>query len=112
MKLLRATLPAELAIRAHSAPGLPAVLADSNQIQQIIANLGINACHAVGRRQGLIEIQLDALQVDAELASTSADLKEGRYVRMRFSDNGSGIPGDILDRIFEPFFTTEAPNAA
>jgi CheY-like chemotaxis protein len=66
---------------------------------------------SAARRPGLIEIQLDALQVDAELASSSADLKEGRYVRLRFSDNGSGIPRDILDRIFEPFFTTKAPNA-
>ena len=111
LKLLRATLPAEIEIRAHSAPGLPAVLADPNQIEQIIANLGINACHAIGRRQGLIEIQLDALQVDSELASTSVDLKEGRYVRLRFSDDGSGIPREVMDRIFEPFFTTKAPNA-
>jgi PAS domain S-box-containing protein len=111
MKLLRATLPAEIEIRSNYSPGLPAILADPNQIQQIIANLGINACHAIGRRPGLIEIQLDALQVDSDLASTSADLKEGRYVRLRFSDNGSGIPRDIMDRIFEPFFTTKAPNA-
>jgi PAS domain S-box-containing protein len=111
MKLLRATLPAEIEIRCHYAPGLPAVLADPNQVQQIIANLGINACHAIGRGQGLIEIQLDALQVDRDLASSSADLKEGRYVRLRFTDNGSGIPRDIMDRIFEPFFTTKAPNA-
>ena len=107
MKLLRATLPAEIAIRSHYAPGLPAVLADSNQIQQIIANLGINACHAIGRRQGLIEIQLDALQVDAELASSSADLKVGRYVRLRFSDNGSGIPLESQPQIFDPFYTTK-----
>jgi PAS domain S-box-containing protein len=111
MKLLRATLPAEIEIRSRYAPGLPAVLADPNQVQQVMANLGINASHAIGRRQGLIEIQLEALQVDAELASTSADLKEGRYVRLRFSDNGSGIPREIMDRIFEPFFTTKALNA-
>jgi PAS domain S-box-containing protein len=111
MKLLRATLPAEIEIRTQYAPGLPTVLADPNQIQQVIANLGINACHAIGRRQGRIEVQLDTLQVDRELASTSADLKEGRYVRLRFSDDGSGIPRDILDRIFEPFFTTKGPNA-
>jgi len=111
MKLLRATLPAEIEIRTHYAAGLPAVLADPNQIQQVIANLGINACHAIGRHQGLIEIQLDALQVDRELASSSAELKEGRYVRLRFTDNGSGIPPDIMDRIFEPFFSTKAPNA-
>jgi PAS domain S-box-containing protein len=111
LELLRATLPAEIEIRTHYAPQLPVVLADPNQIQQVIANLGINASQAIGRRQGLIEIQLDALQVGKELASTSTDLKEGRYVRVRFSDSGSGIPRNILDRIFEPFFTTKAPNA-
>jgi CheY-like chemotaxis protein len=110
LKLLRATLPAEIDIRAHYAPNLPAVLADPNQLQQVIANLGINACHAIGRRQGRIEVQLDTVQVDAELASTSADLKEGCYVRLRFSDDGCGIPREIVDRIFEPFFTTKALN--
>jgi PAS domain S-box-containing protein len=111
MKLLRATLPAEIEIRCHCPAGLPPVLADANQIQQVIANLGINSCHAIGRRPGLIEIQLETLQVDRELAASSVDLKEGRYVRLRFSDNGSGIPREIIDRIFEPFFTTKAPNA-
>ena len=80
---------------------------EPNQVQQIIANLGINACHAIGRRQGLIEIQLDALQVDCELASTSADLKEGRYIRLRFTDNGSGIPDDLKAHLFDPFVTTK-----
>jgi CheY-like chemotaxis protein len=54
---------------------------------------------------------MEALQVDPALAATSADLKEGRYVRLRFSDNGSGMSRDVIDRIFEPFFTTKAPNA-
>ena len=110
MRLLRATLPAEIAIHFRKPAGLPAVLVDPNQIHQIIANLGINASQAIGRRQGLIEVQLDSLDVDAELASTSPDLAAGRYVRLRFSDNGSGIAREILDRIFEPFFTTRATN--
>jgi PAS domain S-box-containing protein len=111
LKLLRATLPAEIEIRPRYGSGLPAVLADSNQVQQVIANLGINSCHAIGRRPGLIEVQLDTLHVDSALASTSADLKEGCYVHLSFSDNGSGISRDIVERIFEPFFTTKAPNA-
>jgi PAS domain S-box-containing protein len=111
MRLLRATLPAEIEIRFRNPAGLPAVLVDPNQIHQIIANLGINALHAIGRRQGKIDVQLETLDVDAALATTSADLQEGRYVRLRFTDNGGGIPREILDRIFEPFFTTKAPNA-
>ncbi len=111
MRLLRATLPAEIDIRFGKPAGLPAVLVDPNQVHQIIANLGINASHAIGRRQGVIEVQLDSIHVDPTLAATSPDLKEGQYVRLRFSDNGAGMPREILDRIFEPFFTTKAPNA-
>jgi PAS domain S-box-containing protein len=110
MRLLRATLPAQIEIRSNFAAGLPPVSVDPNQVHQIIANLGINASQAIGRRQGLIEAQLDEVQVDATLASTSSELREGRYIRLRFSDNGSGIPREIMDRIFEPFFTTKAPN--
>jgi len=89
----------------------PPVLIDPNQVHQIIANLGINASHAIGRRQGVIEVHMESVHVDSTLAATSPDLKEGRYVRLRFSDNGGGIPREVLDRIFEPFFTTKAPNA-
>jgi PAS domain S-box-containing protein len=108
--LLRATLPAEIEIRASYATGLPAVLVDPNQIHQVITNLGINASHAIGRRPGVIVVQLEAVEVDAELASTP-DLHEGRYVRLRFSDDGSGMQRDVMERIFEPFFTTKAPNS-
>jgi PAS domain S-box-containing protein len=111
IQLLRATLPAEIDIRAHYAPGLPAVLVDSNQIHQIITNLGINASHAIGRRPGVIQIQLESVQVDDVLATAMPDLHKGRYVRVRFSDDGSGMPRDVMERIFEPFFTTKAPNA-
>jgi CheY-like chemotaxis protein len=110
MKLLRATLPAEIEIRSRYANDLPAVLLDPNQILQVIANLGINASQAIGRRPGVIDLQLEPLEIDGELAPTSSDLKAGRYVRLRFSDNGAGIPHEIVDRIFEPFFTTRGPN--
>ena len=112
MRLLRATLPAEIDIRFHDAPQvLPPVLVDPNQIHQIIANLGINASHAIGRRQGAIEVWVESVQVDQALAASSADLKEGRYVRVRFSDNGAGMSREVMDRIFEPFFSTKTPSA-
>jgi len=111
VKLLRATIPAQVDIRTQLADGLPPALIDRNQVHQIITNLGINSAHAIAPRAGVIEIQLDDIEVDAALAQTSPDLHEGRYVRLRFSDSGSGIPKDILERIFEPFFTTKPPHS-
>ncbi|HEX4676711.1 MAG TPA: CHASE3 domain-containing protein [Steroidobacteraceae bacterium] len=111
VKLLRATIPAQVDIRTQLADGLPPALIDRNQVHQIITNLGINSAHAISPGTGVIEIQLDDIEVDAALAQTSPDLHEGRYVRLRFSDSGSGIPKDILERIFEPFFTTKPPHS-
>jgi PAS domain S-box-containing protein len=111
VKLLRATIPAQVDIRTQLADGLPPALIDRNQVHQIITNLGINSAHAIAPGTGVIEIQLDDIEVDAALAQTSPDLHEGRYVRLRFSDSGSGIPKDILERIFEPFFTTKPPHS-
>ena len=111
VKLLRATIPAQVDIRTQLADSLPSALIDRNQVHQIITNLGINSAQAIAPGAGVIEIQLDDIQVDAALAQTSPDLHEGRYVRLRFSDSGSGIPKDILERIFEPFFTTKPPQS-
>jgi PAS domain S-box-containing protein len=111
VKLLRATTPAQVDIRTQLADSLPPVLIDRNQVHQIITNLGINSAQAIAPGAGVIEIQLDDIQVDAALVQSSPDLHEGRYVRLRFSDSGSGIPKDIIDRIFEPFFTTKPPQS-
>ncbi|MBS0416958.1 MAG: CHASE3 domain-containing protein [Proteobacteria bacterium] len=112
MRLLRATLPAEIEIRCNDPlERLPPVLVDPNQIHQVITNLGINAAHAIGRRQGTIEVYIESVQVDATLAATSPDLREGRYVRLRFCDNGCGMSRAVMDRIFEPFFSTKTPQS-
>ena len=111
VKLLRATIPAQVDIRTQLADSLPPVLIDRNQVHQIITNLGINSAQAIAPGAGVIEIQLDDIQVDTALVQSLPDLHEGRYVRLRFSDSGSGIPKDIIDRIFEPFFTTKPPQS-
>jgi signal transduction histidine kinase/ActR/RegA family two-component response regulator len=107
LKLMRATLPAMVEIRASLWNSAPPVAADSGQIHQIVVNLTTNAAYAIGTRGGVIEVKLDTLEVDSDLAETLRNLPPGRYVRLVIADNGCGMDRATLGRIFDPFFTTK-----
>jgi len=109
LQLLRSTLPAMIEIRADFAHDIPAVAVDPTQVHQIVMNLLTNAAYAIGEHGGSIEVALDALSVGAELAATSADLREGFYARLTVRDSGCGMDRATLERIFDPFFTTKPP---
>ena len=110
LKLVRATLSATIEFRATFATDLPTVLADSTQVHQIIVNLATNAAHAIGgKRDGLIEVRLDATRLTGDDANLSLNLPEGKYVRLYVSDNGCGMDRATLERIYDPFFTTKGP---
>ena len=72
---------------------LPTIVADANQISQILMNLLLNAAQATAPG-GRITILADKVKL--------ADV-----VELRVCDTGSGIPADILPHVFEPFFTTK-----
>jgi CheY-like chemotaxis protein len=77
-------------------------------VDQVIMNLAVNARDAMpaGGRL-IIETAVVDVQHD-DLAATTVP-KAGRYVCVRVSDTGEGIPREHLARIFEPFFTTKQP---
>lgn len=78
--------------------GLPHVLADPGQFQQVVINLTLNALDATPA-QGRIEVAAAELPRDGR-----------RGVVVSVTDSGAGIPPDIFPRIFEPFFTTKPPH--
>lgn len=107
LRLVRATLPARIEVVAKYEQGLPAIKADSGQIHQVLVNLATNAAHAIGDRNGLIEVTLDAVNISADDLPAGTDLREGRYLRVFVSDDGCGMDRATMGRIFDPFFTTK-----
>jgi PAS domain S-box-containing protein len=84
--------------------GLWPVEIDEGQIIQVINNLIINARQAMPEG-GIIEISAENCRIDSV---KKIPLKEGSYVMIAVSDQGTGIPPEIQSRIFDPFFTTKA----
>ncbi len=78
------------------------VRADQGQLQQVINNLVINAVQAMDGKGSLI-VSAD----NVSLRKPYKTLPAGEYVRIRFCDQGPGIPEALVERIFDPFFTTK-----
>ena len=73
---------------------LPPVQTDPEQLKEVLVNIIVNACEAMGNG-GKITIEEETGYVDAL----------DRGVSIRVTDNGPGVPEEIRDRIFDPFFT-------
>jgi PAS domain S-box-containing protein len=88
---------------------LPEVLVDPNQIQQVFLNLMLNSTDAI-KHNGSISIWAEDIGTDRSRFGLDKYpwLKEdSRYVVILFSDTGSGMSDEVMERVFEPFFTTK-----
>ena len=83
------------------------VLADSNNLQQIILNMLINSYSSIGNLKGSIDVSLSRIIVDADLRGKYVNLTKDEYVKLGISDTGCGMNNETKKRIFEPFFTTK-----
>ncbi|MDD2467892.1 MAG: PAS domain S-box protein [Desulfobulbus sp.] len=79
---------------------------DPSQIDQILANLCVNARDAIAG-VGEMTIETGNAIFDEEYCDGHAGAVPGEYVRIAVSDNGKGMDKAILAHIFEPFFTTK-----
>lgn len=76
---------------------LPEVMADSDQLVQLVLNLVVNASDAMGDQQD------SAITVATQLAIE----KNQHFAEMTVTDNGPGIPDENIEKIFDPFFSTK-----
>ena len=106
MTLLGRTTHKTITFRADLSATKPYVVGDPNQLYQILMNLGVNACDAMGE-SGELLVETANETVTPEHASHVPGLCAGDYVVIRVTDTGMGMSPDIQRHIFEPFFTTK-----
>jgi two-component system, cell cycle sensor histidine kinase and response regulator CckA len=79
---------------------------DPSQIDQILANLVVNARDAIGGG-GKITIETDNVVIGEEYCADHREFVSGEYVLLAVSDDGCGMAQETLAQIFEPFYTTK-----
>ena len=104
-RMVRRVAEASIRLEVAIADDVGEIVADRHQIEQVLLNLAINACDAMGNR-GTLSIRVDSV----ELGNDDADrhhLRPGRYVRVAVTDTGTGMDEATRQSVFEPFFTTK-----
>jgi nitrogen-specific signal transduction histidine kinase/ActR/RegA family two-component response regulator len=106
LKMLQRLIGEGINLNLQPASNLWPVRVDPAQIDQILANLCVNARDAIGG-VGRIAIETGNCSVDDSYSTSHSYVEPGKYVRLAVSDDGSGMGRETLTHIFEPFFTTK-----
>jgi two-component system, cell cycle sensor histidine kinase and response regulator CckA len=99
--MLRRLIGEDIEIAVLAEPGLPPVLADRSQIEQVILNLCVNARDAMPTG-GTLTIETRAVTFAGRPGAPP-----GRYVCLSVTDTGIGMDAETVAHVFEPFFTTK-----
>ena len=105
--LLAETFPRTVTIHLDLLDRLPALLADQNQVQQIVLNLCVNARDAMPSGGS---INLTTRVHDGASLRRLGALPDRNYACLAVADTGTGMSPEVRQRIFEPFFTTKQGN--
>ncbi|WP_320040769.1 PAS domain S-box protein [uncultured Desulfobacter sp.] len=106
LKMLRRLIGEDIDLAWLPETEVWSVKIDPSQLDQILANLCVNAKDAIAG-VGKITIETANAIFDEEYCADHAGFIPGEYVLLAVSDTGCGISPDMLDNVFEPFFTTK-----
>lgn len=105
LKLLRASIPTTIEIHRNLSAEQDTILADAVQINQVLINLCTNAAYSMRENGGVLEVNLDNIQIAEGEKAACYGLIPGNYIRLTVNDTGSGIEPEIIEQIFDPYFT-------
>jgi two-component system cell cycle sensor histidine kinase/response regulator CckA len=106
MELLASLIGEDIQLTRLRGDGDMIVMADPDQIDQMLMNLCINARDAMPKG-GLITLETGLVDLDKEFREIHGYGKAGKYALLSLTDTGTGMDEKTRERIFEPFFTTK-----
>ena len=110
LKMLQRLIGEDVDLAWQPAAELWPVQMDPSQIDQILANLCVNARHAIVG-VGKVTIETENAVLDEDYCATCQGCTPGDYVLLAVSDNGCGMEKEVMEHLFEPFFTTKGISA-
>ena len=105
-EMLRSSLGADVRLESTLAGGLWRTHVDPNQLENVILNLAVNARDAMPDG-GKLTIETQNAHLDTRYAAAHLGVPEGQYVMVAVTDNGGGMPAEVIAKAFDPFFTTK-----
>lgn len=108
LKMLQRMIGEDIEIVWKPGANLWPIKIDPSQIDQILANLSVNARDAISEIGSLI-IETENITLDEAFCTVHPDATPGPFVMVAVSDNGCGMDEETVNHIFEPFFTTKGP---
>jgi PAS domain S-box-containing protein len=96
LSLIKAAIQRRVTLETRLADRLPPIDADPGQLQQVVMNLVLNAGEAASATGGHVRL------------TTGTAVEDGRPVAyLEVTDDGCGMPPEVVSRVFDPFFTTK-----
>ncbi len=107
--LLAASVPSHIVLDYDLPGGLPPIVADANQMRQVLVNLVANAAHAIGSADGVITVSTGTVRAsdnDGAMTWPGQEPLSGICAYIKVSDTGAGMDGDTQAKMWDPFFST------
>ncbi len=107
INVLSRTIDRRIVLRKELKARNAVVVGNSGQIESALLNLGLNARDALPEGGEIVFTTRQERLRESDCNRYPDQPQPGKYVEISVSDNGTGIPPELLTRIFEPFFTTK-----
>lgn len=106
LKMLRRLIGEDINLYWAPCSQICSIMIDPSQIDQILANLCVNARDAI-KGVGSITVEVKRVTIDEVYCAQHKGSIPGKYIKLAVIDDGCGIDDEFLDKIFEPFYTTK-----